>query len=90
VDVILDGLAWLGLTPDEPPVFQSTREARHAEVAHQLLAEGRAYKCYCTPEDLTAMREAAQAAGKPPRYNGYWRDRDPAEAPPGVKPAIRL
>ena len=90
VDVILDGLAWLGLTPDEPPVFQSTREARHAEVAHQLLAEGRAYKCYCTPEDLTAMREAAQAAGKPPRYNGYWRDRDPALAPPGVKPAIRL
>jgi glutamyl-tRNA synthetase len=90
VDVILDGLSWLGLTPDEPPVFQSTREARHAEVARQLLAEGRAYKCYCTPAELTAMREAAQAAGKPPRYNGFWRDRDPAEAPPGVKPAIRL
>jgi glutamyl-tRNA synthetase len=90
VDVILEGLAWLGLTPDEPAIFQSTREARHVEVAKQLLAEGRAYNCYCTPEDLTRMREEAAAAGKPPRYNGYWRDRDPAEAPPGVKPAIRL
>jgi len=90
VEVILDGLAWLGLTPDEAPVFQSGREARHVEVAERLLAEGRAYRCYCTPEELAAMREAAQAAGKPPRYNGYWRDRDPAEAPPGVKPAIRL
>jgi glutamyl-tRNA synthetase len=90
VDVILKGLAWLGLTPDEAPIFQSTREARHVEVAKQLLAEGRAYNCYCTPEDLTQMREAAQAAGKPPRYDGYWRDRDPAEAPPGVKPVIRL
>jgi glutamyl-tRNA synthetase len=90
VDVILEGLAWLGLTPDEPPVFQSTREARHVEVAKQLLAEGRAYHCYCTPEELTQMREAAAAAGKPPRYNGFWRDRDPAEAPEGVKPAIRL
>jgi glutamyl-tRNA synthetase len=90
VDVILDGLAWLGLPADEAPVFQSSREARHVEVAHRLLAEGRAYRCYCTAEELVAMREAAQAAGKPPRYNGYWRDRDPAEAPPGVKPAIRL
>jgi len=90
VDVILDGLAWLGLQADEAPVFQSSREARHVEVAEKLLAEGRAYKCYCTAEELVAMREAAQAAGKPPRYNGYWRDRDPAEAPPGIKPAIRL
>jgi glutamyl-tRNA synthetase len=90
VNVILEGLAWLGLTPDEPPIFQSTREARHVEVAQQLLAAGRAYHCYCTPEDLTQMREAAAAAGKPPRYNGFWRDRDPALAPPGVKPAIRL
>jgi glutamyl-tRNA synthetase len=90
VDVILDGLAWLGLTPDEAPIFQSTREARHVEVAQKLLAEGRAYNCYCTPDELREMREAAAAAGKPPRYNGLWRDRDPAEAPSGVKPAIRL
>jgi glutamyl-tRNA synthetase len=90
VQVILDGLAWLGLTPDADPVFQSTREARHAAVAHELLAQGRAYKCYCTPEELREMREAAQAAGKPPRYDGRWRDREPTEAPEGVKPAIRL
>jgi len=90
VNVILEGLKWLGLTPDTAPVFQSTRAARHAEVALQMLAAGRAYKCYCTPEELREMREAAQAAGRPPRYNGFWRDRDSAEAPPGVQPAIRL
>jgi glutamyl-tRNA synthetase len=90
VQVILDGLAWLGLTPDEPPVFQSTREARHAEVVETLLASGAAYRCYATPDELREMRERAQAEGRPPRYDGRWRDRDPAEAPPGVKPAIRL
>jgi len=90
VQVILDGLEWLGLTPDAAPVFQSTRENRHAEVARELLAGGKAYYCYCTPEELREMREAAQAAGKAPRYDGRWRDRDPAEAPAGVKPVIRL
>ncbi len=90
VQVILDGLDWLGLTPDQPPVYQSQREARHVEVALQLLAEGKAYKCYCTPEELTAMREQAIAEKRAPRYDGRWRDRDPAEAPEGVKPAIRL
>jgi glutamyl-tRNA synthetase len=90
VQVILDGLAWLGLAADAAPVFQSTREARHVEVAQALLAAGRAYYCYCTPEELREMREAAQAAGRPPRYNGLWRDRDAAQAPAGVKPAIRL
>jgi glutamyl-tRNA synthetase len=90
VQVILDGLAWLGLTPDEPPVFQSTREARHAEVVQALLDSGAAYRCYATPDELREMRERAQAEGRPPRYDGRWRDRDPAEAPEGVKPAIRL
>jgi glutamyl-tRNA synthetase len=90
VQVILEGLNWLGLNPDEPPVFQSTRAARHAEVAQQMLASGHAYRCYCTAEELREMREAAIAAGKPPRYDGRWRDRDPAEAPPGIAPAIRL
>jgi glutamyl-tRNA synthetase len=90
VQVILDGLAWLGLQPDAAPVFQSTREARHVEVAKALLASGSAYYCYCTTDELREMREAAQAAGKPPRYNGYWRDRDPALAPIGIPPAIRL
>jgi glutamyl-tRNA synthetase len=90
VQVILDGMAWLGLTPDAPPVFQSTREARHVEVALELLAAGRAYRCYASADELREMRERAQAEGRPPRYDGRWRDRDPGEAPAGVKPAIRL
>jgi glutamyl-tRNA synthetase len=90
VQVILDGLDWLGLKSDAPPVYQTTREARHVEVAMQLLEQGKAYKCYCTPEELTAMREQAIAEKRPPRYDGRWRDRDPSEAPEGVRPAIRL
>ncbi|MGE0417493.1 MAG: glutamate--tRNA ligase [Acetobacteraceae bacterium] len=87
---ILDSLGWLGLTTDEPPLFQSTRAARHAEVAHQLLAAGKAYHCYCTPDELKQMREQALKEGRSPRYDGRWRDRDPSEAPAGIKPAIRL
>jgi glutamyl-tRNA synthetase len=90
VQVILDGLAWLDIAPDEPPVFQSTRAARHAEVAHAMLEAGHAYRCYCTPAELRGMRERAIAEGRPPRYDGRWRDRDPAEAPAGVAPSIRL
>jgi glutamyl-tRNA synthetase len=90
VQAILDGLAWAGLSPDEPPIFQSTREARHAEVAGEMVAAGRAYYCYCTAEELKAMREQAVAEGRSPRYDGRWRDRDPSEAPAGVSPAIRL
>jgi glutamyl-tRNA synthetase len=90
VDVILQGLDWLGLHPDSPPVFQSARAARHAEVAHDLLAAGRAYKCFTSAEELRDMRERAAAEGRPPRYDGRWRDRDPAEAPPGIEPVIRL
>ena len=88
--VILEGLDWLGLSPDQPPVFQSTRQARHAEVARELLAQGRAYLCFCTADELREMRERAMAEGRPPRYDGRWRDRDPADAPPGVPPVIRL
>jgi glutamyl-tRNA synthetase len=90
VQVILDGLDWLGLMPDAAPVYQSTREARHREVAIQMLTAGRAYYCYASPDELKDMREKAQAEGRPPRYDGRWRDRDPSEAPAGVKPAIRL
>ena len=90
VDVILEGLAWLGLDPDQPPIFQSTRAARHAEVAAELLAAGRAYRCYTSAEELREMRERAAAEGRPPRYDGRWRDRDPADAPPGIAPVIRL
>ena len=87
---ILDGLAWLDLSPDEPPVYQSTRQARHAELAQELLNTGHAYRCWCTPDELRIMRETAAAAGRPPRYDGTWRDRDPATAPPGVASVIRL
>lgn len=90
VQQILDSLEWLGLSPDEPPVMQTAQEARHAAVARQLLAEGRAYQCFCTPEELAEMRETAVKEGRPPRYDGRWRDRDPAEAPAGVKPVIRI
>jgi glutamyl-tRNA synthetase len=90
VEVILQGLDWLGLHPDSPPVYQSTRAVRHAEVAHALLEAGRAYKCFTSAEELREMRERATAEGRPPRYDGRWRDRDPAEAPPGVAPVIRL
>jgi glutamyl-tRNA synthetase len=90
VDVILQGLDWLGLQPDAPPVYQSTRAARHAEVAHALLEAGQAYRCFTSAEELREMRERAAAEGRPPRYDGRWRDRDPAEAPAGVAPVIRL
>src|SRR5690242_17092914 len=86
--VILEGLEWLGIIPDHPPVFQSTRMVRHAEVAREMLERGRAYRCYCTPDELRQMRERALAEGRSPRYDGRWRDRDPAEAPPDVAPAI--
>ncbi|MDQ2801432.1 MAG: glutamate--tRNA ligase, partial [Pseudomonadota bacterium] len=85
-----DSLDWLGLQPDAPPLYQSTRERRHAEVAQELLKAGLAYPAYDTPEELAAMREQARAEGRTPRYDGRWRDRDPASAPPGIAPAIRL
>ena len=90
VAAILDGLAWLGLDPDEPPSYQFAQRARHAEVAEAMLAAGTAYRCYATPEELQAMREAAAARGERFRYNGLWRDRDPAEAPGDAPFAIRL
>ena len=90
VDAIFDGLNWLGLTADEEPTFQFARRDRHAEVAQQLLDAGKAYYCYCSPEELTAMREKARAEGRPMKYDGTWRDRDPSEAPEGVKPVVRV
>ncbi|WP_142847005.1 glutamate--tRNA ligase [Telmatospirillum sp. J64-1] len=90
VDAIFDGLRWLELDWDEEPVFQFSRAGRHAEVAQRLLAEGKAYYCYCTPDELTAIREEQKAKGQPMRYPGIWRDRDPSEAPPGVPGVVRL
>jgi len=90
INAIIDGLTWLGLTWDGEPVFQFSRAERHRQVAEQLLAAGRAYRCYASPEELAAMREAARREGRSKLYDGRWRDRDPAEAPAGIKPVIRL
>ncbi len=90
VSAILDGLTWLGLDWDGEAVSQYGRVSRHREVAEILLARGLAYRCYCTPEELRQMREKAEMEKRPVRYDGTWRDRDPAQAPQGVKPAIRF
>jgi len=90
IAAIIDGLSWLGLTWDGEIVFQHTRAARHREIAELLLAIGKAYRCYASAEELTQMREAARREGRSKLYDGRWRDRDPSDAPPGVKPVIRL
>jgi glutamyl-tRNA synthetase len=90
IAAIIDGLSWLGLAWDGDIVFQFSRAERHRQIAEQLLATGKAYHCYASPEELTAMREAARREGRSKLYDGRWRDRHPSEAPPGVKPVIRL
>ncbi len=90
IDAILEGLTWLGIDWDGDTVYQFARSARHREVVEQLLKADRAYRCYASPDELAQMREAARREGRSKLYDGRWRDRDPAEAPPGVKPAIRL
>jgi glutamyl-tRNA synthetase len=90
IAAILDGLNWLELDHDGEVIYQFSRAARHREVAEQLLADGRAYRCYATPEQLAAMREKARAEGRTRLYDGLWRDRDASDAPAGIKPTIRL
>jgi len=90
IDAILDGLKWLELDWDGDVIYQFDRAARHREVAESLLASGKAYHCYATSEELTAMRAKARAEGRTRLYDGLWRDRDPSLAPEGVKPTIRL
>ena len=90
VTAIIEGLAWLGLDWDGEPVSQFARRDRHRLAAERLLAEGHAYRCYATPEELAEMRDRARAEGRPVRYDGRWRNRDPAEAPAGVPPVVRL
>ncbi|MFS0735696.1 glutamate--tRNA ligase [Sphingomonas sp. 1P06PA] len=90
IDAILDGMRWLGLDWDGDAVFQFARADRHAEVANQLLAAGHAYKCFATPEELEAMRAEQKAQKLPLRYDGRWRDRDPADAPAGAPFVVRL
>ena len=90
IEAIVEGLSWLGLDWDGAVEHQFARMARHAEVAQELLARGQAYRCYCTPEELAEMRERARAQGRKRLYDGRWRDRDPAAAPAGIDPVIRL
>ena len=86
---ILRGLAWLGLDWDGDPVSQAARADRHAEVARQMLASGHAYKCFATPDEIAAFREAARAEGRSTLYHSPWRDADPASHP-DTPFAIRL
>lgn len=88
VDAILDGLAWLGLDYDEGPYYQTQRFDRYAAMADRLLREGKAYRCWCTREELEARRAAQVARGENPRYDGRCRDR--TAAVPGVEPVLRF
>ncbi|MCU0774047.1 MAG: glutamate--tRNA ligase [Ideonella sp.] len=93
VDQILRSMAWLGLEYDEGPIYQMQRLARYHEVAEQLIAAGHAYRCWCTPEQLDAMREAQRSRGEKTRYDGTWRP-EPGKVlpavPEGVRPVVRL
>src|SRR5690606_22925979 len=93
VQAILDGMEWLGLTPDEGPFYQMRRMDRYREVIARMLEEGTAYHCYCTPEEVEAMREKARAAGLKPRYDGTWRPeprRTLRRVPGGRSPVLRF
>jgi len=93
VQAILDGMAWLDLAHDEGPFYQLERMYRYKEVIAQMLEKGQAYHCYCSTEELDAMREAQRARGEKPRYDGRWRP-DPgkklAVPPSGVQPVVRF
>ncbi len=90
IEAILEGLKWLGLPWDGAPVFQFSRADKHRAAAEQLLAKGKAYRCYATPEELTALREEQKAKGVSIRYDGRWRDRDPKDAPAGAPFVVRF
>src|SRR5262245_13151044 len=90
IKAILDGLDWLGLQWDDQTVYQHTRAARHRQAAEQMLAAGNAYRCYCTSEELAAMRERARAEGRTRLYDGRCRHRDPADIAAGTRYVTRL
>ena len=90
IDAIIEGMQWLGLDWDDEIVYQFARAERHAEVARQLLTQGRAYHCYASPEELEQMREEQRAAGKPIRYDGRWRDKPATDRRPNVPPVVRI
>jgi len=93
VQAILDGMQWLGLTPDEGPFFQMQRMPRYRQVLDELREKGWVYPCYSTQEELAAMRETARAAGLKPRYDGTWRPEPGKTLPPvpeGIQPVLRF
>lgn len=93
VDVILEGMAWLGLDLDEGPFYQMQRMDRYREVIDQMLADGLAYLCYMSPEELDTLRDEQRARGEKPRYDGRWRPEEGKQLPPppaGVKPVVRF
>ena len=90
IDAIVDGMRWLELDWDGEVVYQSARADRHAAVARDLLDAGKAYRCYCTADELATMRQEARKAGRTRLYDGSWRDRDPEDAPAGVPPVVRI
>ncbi|MBB3773905.1 glutamyl-tRNA synthetase [Angulomicrobium tetraedrale] len=90
IDAIIDGLKWLGIDWSGDVIYQFARAERHREAVEQMLAAGRAYPCFSTAAELEEMRESARREGRAPRYDGRWRDRDPAERPANARPAIRL
>lgn len=90
VQAIFDGLAWMGLDYDGEALSQFARMDRHAEVAHEMLKAGKAYYCYCSPEELEAMREKAKAEGHSQFYDRRWRDRTASDAPKDIKPVVRI
>jgi len=89
-EAILQGLKWIGLNWDEDPIYQSKRSDKHKEIANILLEKGYAYRCFCSPEELSEMREKAKAEKRAPRYNGKWRNLSPSEAPTNIEPVIRI
>ena len=90
IAAILDGLKWLDLHWDGEPLYQFSRAARHRDVGEELIAAGKAYRAYETPEELNDMRAKARAEGRSPRYTGRWRDADPSETPEGVPSVVRI
>ncbi len=90
VQTILEGMTWLGLDWEGDAISQFARFERHAEVARQMVANGTAYYCYASPQELEEMRAEQKAKGLPQRYDGRWRDRPAGDAPKDIKPVIRL
>jgi glutamyl-tRNA synthetase len=93
VDQILESMQWLGLTHDEGPIYQMQRLARYHEVIGQMIAAGTAYRCWATPEELDAMREAQRARGEKTHYDRRWRPAPGKVLPPvpaGVQPVVRF